>query len=930
MSRAPLSKESSLKELPGVAKLLKTSGSKQAQKPVPHHRKARTPGQHPRQKGELRRKETGVKRYSLRERKGHIYQEVSEPQDDDYLYCEECQNFFIDSCAAHGPPTFVKDCAVEKGHANRSALTLPPGLSIRLSGIPDAGLGVWNEASDLPLGLHFGPYEGQITDDEEAANSGYAWQITKGRNCYEYVDGKDTSWANWMRYVNCARDDEEQNLVAFQYHGQIFYRTCQVVRPGCELLVWYGDEYGQDLGIKRNSPGKSELAAEREPKPKIHPCASCSLAFSSQKFLSQHTQRSHPTQTLLRPSERDLLQPEDLCQGNQNQRYSDPHSPRDKPEGQEVKERPQQLLKSVRLKRISRASSYSTGGQMGGSGVHERMTDEPSTSQKLNPEDTGTLLTGTGVSGNMRVTYGECGQGSKDRSSLSTHQRTHTGEKPNVCGECGRSFSKNFNLITHQRTHTGEKPYVCGECGRSFSKKSDFIRHQRTHTGEKPYVCEECGRSFSQKSALIRHQRTHTGEKPYVCGECGRSFSQKSHLISHQRTHKGEKPYVCGECGRSFHRKSALITHQRTHTGEKPYVCGECRQSFSDNSNLITHQRTHTREKPYVCMECGRSFCQKAHLITHQTTHTGEKPYVCEECGRSFSRKPLLITHQRTHTGEKPYVCGECGRSFSQKSVLIRHQRTHTGEKPYVCGECGRTFSRKSVLIRHQRTHTGEKPYVCGECGRTFSQKPVLIRHQRTHTGEKPYVCTESAKKGFRRLKSTRPPEDTKGRDSGQAPPDTVTALHGHTGHQPSQDGQPAASAARSTLTTAAPGLYQPHLWAALLGCQGSGTLVRSSQDTKLGFAMGELDAREPETLQQRMASDRSVTDQSDHEPALTQRMAFERFVTGHSDYKPALTGRTASERSETARSAPALTAQPLSPKEKACDGSHAQRHQQL
>nr|CAI9700323.1 unnamed protein product [Rangifer tarandus platyrhynchus] len=350
MSSAPLSKESSLKELPGAAKSLKTSGSKQAQKPVPHHRKARTPGQHPRQNVELRRKQTGVKRYSLRERKGHVYQEVSEPQDDDYLYCEQCQNFFIDSCAAHGPPTFVKDCAVKRGHANRSALTLPPGLSIRLSGIPDAGLGVWNEASDLPLGLHFGPYEGQITDDKEAANSGYAWLITKGRNCYEYVDGKDTSWANWMRYVNCARDDEEQNLVAFQYHGQIFYRTCQVVRPGCELLVWYGDEYGQHLGIKRDSRGKSDLAAGRaELKPKIHPCASCSLAFSSQKFLSQHIQRSHPSQTFLRPSERDPLQPEDPCPGNQNQRYSDPQSPSDKPEGQEAKDRPKPLLKSISI-----------------------------------------------------------------------------------------------------------------------------------------------------------------------------------------------------------------------------------------------------------------------------------------------------------------------------------------------------------------------------------------------------------------------------------------------------------------------------------------------------------------------------------------------------------------------------------------------------
>ena len=171
-----------------------------------------------------------------------------------------------------------------------------------------------------------------------------------------------------------------------------------------------------------------KLPLSAEPKPKIHPCASCSLAFSSQKFLSQHIQCSHPSQTLLRPSERDPLLTEDPCPGHQNQRYSDPHSPSDKPKGQEAKDRPQQLLKGIRLKRISRASSYSPGGQMGGSGVHERMKDEPSTTQKLNPEDTGTLLTGVEVSGIMRVTYGECGQGSKDRSSPITHERTHTRE----------------------------------------------------------------------------------------------------------------------------------------------------------------------------------------------------------------------------------------------------------------------------------------------------------------------------------------------------------------------------------------------------------------------------------------------------------------------------------------------------------------------
>ncbi|KAM8750115.1 histone-lysine N-methyltransferase PRDM9-like [Rhynchonycteris naso] len=233
--------------------------SRQATRPLAEDTEDSHGERTPRQR-ELRTKETEVKMYSLQERKGHVYQEVSEPQDDDYLYCEKCQNFFIDSCDIHGPPTFVKDSEVDKGHPNHAALTLAPGLRITPLGIPESGLGVWNEASALPVGLHFGPYEGQITEDEEAANNGYSWKI-KGRSCYMYVNGEDESWANWMRYVNCARDNEEQNLVAFQFRRQIFYRTSLVIRPDWELLVWYGEEYGQTLGIKCGSKWKRELAA---------------------------------------------------------------------------------------------------------------------------------------------------------------------------------------------------------------------------------------------------------------------------------------------------------------------------------------------------------------------------------------------------------------------------------------------------------------------------------------------------------------------------------------------------------------------------------------------------------------------------------------------------------------------------------------------
>ncbi|KAM5290075.1 histone-lysine N-methyltransferase PRDM9-like isoform 1-T1 [Glossophaga mutica] len=751
-SKVPLSNEYSLKELSGTTNVMTARDSKHAQKPAPPPGEACASGKHNRRKSELRRKEMDVKMYSLQERKDCVYQEVTEPEDDDYLYCEKCQNFFIDSCAAHGPPTFVKDSAVDKGHPHRSALTLPPGLRIGPSGIPEAGLGVWNEAADLPVGLHFGPYEGHITEDEEAAKSRHSWLIAKGRNCYEYVDGKDKSWANWMRYVNCARNDEEQNLVAFQYHRQIFYRTCRIVRPGCELLVWYGDEYGQELGSMWGSKWKRELAAKRaKSKPEIHPCPSCSLAFSSQKFLSQHMKLNHPSQILPGTSARKHLQAEEPCPEDHNlqQQHTSMHSCNDKAEGQEVKERSKLLLKRISQRRISRPFSQPSKERMKSSSEHERMMEEePLRVQRESPEDTSKVFVKVGMSRIVTIEHGGCWQGFSDGSHLIRGQRTCSGEKPYVCRECGRGFTRKSYLIIHQRTHSGEKPYVCRECGRGFICKSHLITHQRTHSGEKPYVCRECGRGFAHKSGLIIHQRTHSGEKPYVCRECGHCFTQKSGLIRHQRTHSGEKPYVCRECGRGFICKSHLITHQRTHSGEKPYVCRECGRGFTCKSHLITHQRTHSGEKPYVCSECGRGFAHKSGHITHQRIHSGEKPYVCRECERGFTCKSHLIAHQRTHSGEKPYVCRDCERGFAQKSALIRHQRTHSGEKPYVCRECGRGFTCKTRLITHQRTHSGEKPYVCRDCERGFAQKSALIAHQRTHSGEKPYVCRECGR-GF-------------------------------------------------------------------------------------------------------------------------------------------------------------------------------------
>ena len=72
--------------------------------------------------------------------------------------------------------------------------------------------------------------------------------MKEGKIAY-YINGKNESHGNWMRFINCSRIEEEQNMIAVQYHGGIYYRVYKDVHPGKEFLVWYGAEYAKELGI---------------------------------------------------------------------------------------------------------------------------------------------------------------------------------------------------------------------------------------------------------------------------------------------------------------------------------------------------------------------------------------------------------------------------------------------------------------------------------------------------------------------------------------------------------------------------------------------------------------------------------------------------------------------------------------------------------
>lgn len=216
----------------------------------------------------------------------HFYCEAEVPDDDHYIFCEECQDLHYGDCPVHGPLQIIADrITAENSNLSIALSSLPAVLEIKTSSIPGAGLGVFS-ITHIPKQVRFGPYKGKkikwesITDE---MNTCYIWEIVRSGKLSHFVNGHDESQSNWMRFVNCSRCEDEQNMVAFQFRGEIYYRTYKSINPGEELLVWYGESYARDLGISLvDDQDRSST------KSVIDSCDGCGKMFTSINFLLRH------------------------------------------------------------------------------------------------------------------------------------------------------------------------------------------------------------------------------------------------------------------------------------------------------------------------------------------------------------------------------------------------------------------------------------------------------------------------------------------------------------------------------------------------------------------------------------------------------------------------------------------------------------------
>lgn len=727
--------------------------------------------------------------------------------------CEECLSLFQDQDDPGNisGPSFVLDFPAAMDVPQRALLTLPFGLMIGRSSIPNAGIGVINHGPTLSPGMHFGPYEGEIVANKDAVLSDFSWEINKGEEGHEFIDGAKETHSNWMRYVNIARNKEEANLFAVQYKGSILFHCCRTIQAGDELMVWpsnkmldHFSEAWTQVWFTKLNPRETNTAASTQ----IFLCSHCHLSFTTETYLQRHIEYFHSE-----PSESvDVIE---LPSPNGDTGHDAVHTEAtEQPKicsdcGKTFKQKAHlkrhKLCVHAKERPFCCTHCKRSFSQASGLIRHQLIHKKPSLmSQKDFEPDAYPVSESTKSHEHEEVI---ANQNSKDVTLTETEKSTVveiTAEPDDVkkCPDCDKMFTLESNLKKHiMLVHANIRPYVCSFCQKGFRQHSDLARHLKWHKKQHQkmeqntitedtivlFSCPVCMVNEASVANLKEHLKSHHPEVVFVespnedpVEDCKINVdgpmpqeerSPSPEISTYQRPQRLEARSKVSALTRLIAPKRRKVQSSTISTIKPTSSNKNCPDPEAPSSNITKMPR---KFKWYSCNRCKRTYANPRLLKTHRCPSRQHK---CVKCGAIFSKSGFLRRHERLAHGDPcpKSNCNVCGKVFSSTSKLKHHQKNKNCDKylckseVFPCPFCQFSFSIKNYLLKHIRRHhpveylshyeaetledlgveeeVKDKLYKCSLCEKTYASSNTFKKHACMHA-KVLFLCPECGK-GF-------------------------------------------------------------------------------------------------------------------------------------------------------------------------------------
>ncbi|CEO95016.1 hypothetical protein PBRA_003829 [Plasmodiophora brassicae] len=196
-------------------------------------------------------------------------------------------------------------------------------------------------------------------------------------------------------------------------------------------------------------------------------------------------------------------------------------------------------------------------------------------------------------------------------------------------------------------TSRPKRAFTCETCSRVFSRRSHLSSHERTHSGNKPFACTICDKKFTQSGSLNRHVRMHAADQsearlPYPCSVCARRFGTSKGLSAHTRGSHRESNVspaspICDldvapllQSGSSMHIPSDVDHLLQVPHLETPPPGPRHNADTFRNEVHVKLQPLRRQQPSLQCLLCWQTFAH-SDLVSHhmRVAHSGTLPQAC-------------------------------------------------------------------------------------------------------------------------------------------------------------------------------------------------------------------------------------------------------------------------------------------------------------